>query len=101
MNFPMLKPSIFLPALLLMVSRATHAAQTEIPSPKPPVIEKKGTIDLDLCETSPFVFKGKLYRLEWHRKASRLRIMDHDAQTEVSHFGKNHKFPCVFVEGDT
>src|SRR6187399_2590416 len=76
------------------------AAETPTP-PQAPVIVKKGTVDLDLCETSPFVFKGKLYRLEWHRKASRLRIMDHDAQTEVSNFAPKHRFPCVFVEGDT
>ncbi len=66
-----------------------------------PLITKLGTIDLDLCETSPFVFKGKLYRLEWHRKAGRLRIMDHDTRAEVSHFGNKHRFPCVFVDGDT
>jgi hypothetical protein len=68
---------------------------------QPPRIVKRGTIDLDLCETTPFVFHGKLYRLEWHRKASRLRIMDHDTQTEVSHFGDHHRFPCAIVEGDT
>ena len=78
---------------------APAAARSLLPAP--PVIVKKGTIDLDLCETSPFVFKGKLYRLEWHRKASRLRIMDHDTQAEVSHFGDKHRFPCAFVEGDT
>jgi alpha-L-fucosidase len=68
---------------------------------KPPVIVKKGTVDLDLCETTPFVFKDKLYRLEWHRKAGRLRIMDHDTQLEIGHFGEKHRFPCAFVEGDT
>lgn len=80
---------------------STVASADEATPPKPPVIKKLGTVDLDLCETSPFVFKGKLYRLEWHRKAGRLRIMDHDTQTEVSHFAEHHKFPCVFVEGDT
>src|SRR6478735_7944656 len=85
-----------------LIATAPWVAAVETPTPpQPPVVVKKGTIDLDLCETSPFVFKGKLYRLEWHRKASRLRIMDHDTQTEVSNFGKNHKFPCVIVEGDT
>ncbi len=66
-----------------------------------PVIVKKGTIDVDLCESTPFVFKGKLYRLEWHRQARRLRIIDHDTRQEVSHFGERHRFPCAFVEGDT
>jgi beta-xylosidase len=53
------------------------------------------------------LFKGKLYRLEWHRPhdfmtgQGDLRIMDHAAQREVSHFGKKHRFPCAIVDGDT
>lgn len=27
--------------------------------------------------------------------------MDHETQTEVSHFGDKHRFPCAYVEGDT
>src|SRR6187549_1159929 len=90
-------------SLLALSSFPLAAVQAIEPSapPEAPAVVKKGTIDLDLCETSPFVFKGKLYRLEWHRKASRLRIMDHDTQTEVSNFAPKHRFPCVFVEGDT
>lgn len=88
--------------LTFLVATAQWVLAVETPTlPQPPVVVKKGTVDLDLCETSPFVFKGKLYRLEWHRKASRLRIMDHDTQTEVSNFAPKHRFPCVFVEGDT
>lgn len=87
-------------ATAIIIMSAPHCmAEPELPTP--PAVVKKGTIDLDLCETSPFVFKDKLYRLEWHRKAGRLRIMDHATQTEVSHFGEKHRFPCVFVEGDT
>src|SRR5512143_1879723 len=34
---------------------------------KRPLILKKGTIDCDLVETTPIVFKGQLYRFEWVR----------------------------------
>jgi hypothetical protein len=87
--------------LFNMIVGLAVAATVTAGDVKPPVIVKKGTIDLDLCETTPFVLKDKLYRLEWHRNAKRLRIMDPAAQTEVSHFGDKHRFPCAFVEGDT
>jgi hypothetical protein len=69
--------------------------------PHRPVIQKLGTIDLDLCETTPFVFKGKAYRLEWFRKGSYLRIIDHETNKEVSRFGEHHRFPCAYAENDT
>ena len=33
-----------------------------------PQIRKLGTIDLDLVETTPIVFKGRLYRFEYVRE---------------------------------
>ena len=100
--------------LLILGVLLVTAAQTFAESgkelavlPTRPVIIKKGTIDLDLCETTPFVFKGKVYRMEWHRPkdfingTGKIRIMDRNTQTEVSHFGSKHRFPCAFVEGDT
>lgn len=69
--------------------------------PQRPVIIKKGTLGLDLCESTPFVFHGKVYRLEWFRNGSYLRIMDRDTHKEVSRFGEKHRFPCAYVEGDT
>lgn len=69
--------------------------------PKPPVIVKRGTLGLDLCETTPFVFRDKVYRLEWFRNGSVLRIMDRDSGQEISRFGAKHRFPCAYVGGDT
>ena len=85
------------------------AMQAEPAVARTPLIVKKGTIDLDLCETTPFVFKGKLYRLDWERPApkdfmtgsGRLRIVDHDTQRVVSRFGEKQRFPCAYAEGDT
>jgi hypothetical protein len=74
--------------------------QTRV-TPLRPAIMKKGSIDLDLCETTPFVFQGKVYRLEWFRSGSILRIMEHDTGKELSRFGAKHRFPCAYVKGDT
>jgi hypothetical protein len=75
-------------------------AQTEQPSQRP-AITKKGTIDQDLCETTPFVFQGRVYRLEWFRKGSILRVVEHKTGRELSRFGEKHRFACAYVEGDT
>jgi hypothetical protein len=66
-----------------------------------PAIIKKGTLGLDLCETTPFVFHDHLYRLEWFRNGSILRIMDHETHKEISRFAPKHRFPCAYVEKDT
>lgn len=74
-----------------------------------PAIEKLGTIDCDLVETTPFVFGGKVYRLEWVRTSYRgnrlgkdyLRVVERDTGQEVSAFGEGHCFACAYVEGDT
>jgi alpha-L-fucosidase len=66
--------------------------------PHKPVIQKKGTLALDLVETTPFVFHDRLYRMEWLRSASCLRIMDAETGREVSRFGSKHRFPCAYVE---
>src|SRR6185503_13014949 len=33
-----------------------------------PLIQKLGTVDLDLVETTPVVFKDRLWRFEWVRE---------------------------------
>jgi alpha-L-fucosidase len=88
----------------LFACAAAGSGGKEAPASRPaprPVITKLGTIALDLVETTPFVFKDKLYRLEWFRRGSVLRIMDHDSGEEVSRFGAKRRFPCAYVEGDT
>jgi alpha-L-fucosidase len=84
-----------------ILSTLSQGIAAEPPGPKAPVITKKGTIGLDLVETTPFVFQNKLYRMEWFRNGSILRIMDHDSGAEISRFGPKHRFPCAYVRGDT
>ena len=89
-------------ALATLAARAVAApASGDAPLADAPEIVKQGTIALDLVETTPFVFKDKLYRMESYRHGGNLRIMDHDSQTEVSHFGAGHAFACAYAEGDT
>jgi len=45
-----------------------------------PLINKLGTIDLDLVETTPIVFNDRLYRFEWVRNGY------HDNQLGVDYF---------------
>ena len=74
-----------------------------------PEIEKRGTLDCDMVETTPFVFGGQVYRLEWVRTNYRgnrmgrsyLRVVERDTGAEVSAFGEEHCFACAYVEDDT
>ncbi|MGQ7869221.1 hypothetical protein [Sunxiuqinia sp. sy24] len=74
-----------------------------------PEIIKKGTIACHVVEATPFVYKDKVYRLEWVRTKNRnntkgisyLHIVDHVTGEEISAFGDYHRFPCAFVENNT
>ena len=74
---------------------------------KPP-IHKLGTIDCDLVETTPVVFKGKLYRFEYVRQGyagnttgdSYFRFVDHETGTPSAGFAKGYHLGNVFVEDD-
>ena len=98
---------LLLTCLVVLALFAAAAAGT--PTPRRPRIRKLGTIDCDLVETTPFVFGGKIYRLEWVRTSYRrnrlgkdyLRIVERDTGREVSAFGEGHTFSCALVDGDT
>jgi len=71
-------------------------------------IEKLGTIDVDLVETSPVSFKGKLYRFEYVRSNywnndtgdSYFRFVDHETGIPGPPFGKGHHLGSAMVDGD-
>lgn len=72
-----------------------------------PLIRKIGTIDLDLVETTPVVFSGRLYRFEWVRegywnnlrKTNYFRFVDHDRNAALPPFADGHEFGSAFVTG--
>jgi pimeloyl-ACP methyl ester carboxylesterase len=74
-----------------------------------PLIRKLGTIDLDLVETTPVVFGGKLWRCEWvrdgywanRRKTNYFRFIDHETGQATPPFADGHEFGSAFVHGGT
>ncbi|HNT34239.1 MAG TPA: hypothetical protein PKH07_04500 [bacterium] len=72
-------------------------------------IVKLGTIDLDLVETTPIVFKGKLYRFEYVRPGysgnadgvSFFRFVERDSGKASASFARDYHLGNVMVEGDT
>lgn len=74
-----------------------------------PLIKKIGTIDIDMVETSPVVFNGKLYRFEYVRERywankmdhSYFRFVDHETGRTSQPFAKGYHLGSAFVDGDT
>ena len=74
-----------------------------------PLIRKLGTIDCDLVETSPVVFKGRLYRFEYVREGytpnttgdSYLRFVDHETGAYTQAFGHGWHMASAYVEAAT
>ena len=77
-------------------------------SPKPN-IEKLGTIDINLVETTPIVFKGKPWRFEYVRKNywnnttgdSYFRFIDLKTSKPGPAFAKGYHLGSAFVDNDT
>jgi len=73
-----------------------------------PLIHKLGTIDCDLVETTPVVFKGRLYRFEYVRPDyaanttgdSYFRFVDHDTGEYSPGFAAGYHLGNVFVENE-
>jgi hypothetical protein len=76
---------------------------------KRPTIKRLGTIDLLMVETTPVVFKDRLYRFEYVRDnyhanqtgASYFRFIDVATGKATPAFAKGLHLGCAFVEGDT
>jgi hypothetical protein len=94
--------------ILLLAATATAAASAATPA-APPRIVRLGTIDVDLVETTPVVFKGRLYRYEYVRKgywANRLgddyfHFIDHKTGKATPPFAMGLVLGSAFVDGDT
>jgi alpha-L-fucosidase len=76
---------------------------------KRPTIEKLGSIDLLMVETTPVVFKDRLYRFEYVRDnyhanksgGSFFRFIDVAVDQATPAFAKGKHLGCALVEGDT
>lgn len=73
-----------------------------------PRIRKLGTVDCDLVETTPVVFKDRLYRFEYVRERyehntagdSYFRFVDHESGAPSAPFAHGYHLGNVFVEDD-
>ena len=94
-------------SLALLVLGVAAAEDTE--SGKRPRIKKLGTLDCDMVEVTPVVFKDRLYRFEYVRVnypanqtgASYFRFLDVATGKATPAFAKGFHLGCAFVEGDT
>jgi hypothetical protein len=82
-----------------------------------PLIRKLGTIDCDIVETTPIVFRNRLYRFEYIRSAdprtgrrryyandtddSYFRFIDWETGAATPSFGHGWHLGSAFVEGET
>ncbi len=74
-----------------------------------PQIVKLGTIDCDMVETTPVVFRGRVYRCEWVRpqywanatKQPYSRLVDVATGEATAPFAHGYEFSSAFAEGDT
>ncbi len=74
-----------------------------------PLIIKSGTIDVDLVETTPIVFKNKVYRFEYVRKGywdnhtgdSYFRFVNHKTGKPTKSFAQGFHLGSAFVHNGT
>ena len=80
-----------------------------VDAPARPPIRKLGTIDVDLVESTPIVFGGKLYRFEYVRKDYKsnatgdtyFRFVDAETGEATPAFAHGYDLGCAFAEGGT
>jgi hypothetical protein len=103
------KPILLLFLLSAITFLACSTRQPATDAGGRPLIEKIGTIDCDLVETTPVVFKDKVYRFEYVREgywnnrtgSSYFRFVDHKTGKPTSPFAKGFHFGSAFVLNDT
>jgi len=74
-----------------------------------PLIKKLGTIDCDMVETTPIVFKGHLYRFEYVREGykpnttgkSYFRFIDVENGNVTPAFAQGQQLGSAYAEGET
>jgi alpha-L-fucosidase len=95
--------------LLIVVMLGSCVSRPPVDQQGRPLIRKLGTIDCDLVETTPIVFKGKVYRCEWVRKSYKgnklgdnyIRLVDRSTARPTLPFGRGYVFASAFVDGDS
>ncbi|MCL5019308.1 MAG: hypothetical protein M1426_02370 [Patescibacteria group bacterium] len=92
-----------------LISQSSLIIAAEKVVDKKPLIKKLGTIDCDMVEATPVVFKDKLYRFEYVREnykpnktgKSYFRFIDTQTAQPTPSFAAGYHLGCAFVQGDT
>lgn len=96
--------SILISLMIFSACSIKQTAQTD--SDGRPLITKLGTIDVDLVETTPIVFRDKVYRFEYVRKGywnnktgdSYFRFVDHETGQATKSFAKGFHLGSAFED---
>ncbi len=101
--------TILLPNLLILFTfLACTIRQPPTDDEGRPLIVKSGTIDCDLVETTPVVFRDRVYRFEYVRQGywnnqtddSYFRFVDHETGKATTAFAKGFHLGSAFVENN-
>jgi len=95
--------------LCLILFTASTIKQPPTDADGRPFIVKKGTIDVDLVETTPVVFKNRVYRFEYVRERyydnsmgdSYFRFIDHKTGKPTKSFARGFHLGSAFVHNGT
>jgi len=110
-----LLPLVSLAICLTIGSTNAHSTdditdgRTSSGGPERPTIRKLGTLDLDMVETTPVVFRDRLYRFEYVRpgyQASKtgdscFRFIDMETGKATPSFARTFDLGCAYTEGGT
>ena len=96
--------ALVLGPLMLLVTVSTSLSS----EPQRPTIRKLGTLDLDMVETTPVVFRDRLYRFEYVRPGyatnktgdSYFRFIDVGSGKASNAFAKGYDLGCAYAEQD-
>ena len=91
----------------VMASLALGSPDAHDGGPARPQIRKLGTLDLDMVEATPVVFKDRLYRFEYVRKDyqpnttgdSYFRFIDVETGRPTPAFAHGYDLGCAYAEG--
>src|SRR3954468_21987595 len=94
-------------AVVACPALALHGARAD--EPPRPQIRKLGTLDLDMVEATPVVFKDRLYRFEYVRKDykpnttgdSYFRFIEVATGKATPAFAHGYDLGCAYAEGET
>jgi len=107
----MRKKTIFHFIILISITAMSSCSQAKGPTGADgrPLIVKTGTIDSDMVETTPVVFKDKVYRFEYVRTGYRdnktgdsfFRFIDHATGKPTKDFARGFHLGSAYVYNDT